>query len=45
MDLVNACGLQVAPTLYAFINDEALPGTGVTAGAFCRSGGATTKAN
>ena len=34
MDLVNACGLQVAGTLYSFINDEALPGTGVTADAF-----------
>ena len=34
MDLVNACGLQVARTLYAFINDEALPGTGVAADTF-----------
>jgi malate synthase len=36
MDPVNVCGLRVARTLYDFINDEALPGTGVTPDAFWR---------
>ncbi len=29
MDLVTAGGIQVARTLYEFVNDEAIPGTGV----------------
>ena len=31
MDLVTAGGLQVARTLYEFVNDEAIPGTGIEA--------------
>ena len=31
MDLVTAGGMQVARTLYEFVNDEAIPGTGVEA--------------
>ena len=34
MHLVDACGLQVARPLFSFINDEALPGTGVIAETF-----------
>jgi malate synthase len=29
MQTVTACGLQVARTLYDFVNDEAIPGTGI----------------
>ncbi len=36
MHSVETCGLQVARPLFSFINDEALPGTGVTADAFWR---------
>ncbi|MFP4539291.1 MAG: malate synthase G [Dichotomicrobium sp.] len=35
-DRVTHSGLQIAPELYAFINDEALPGTGVSPDAFWR---------
>ena len=34
MDRINVGGLQVAPVLYAFVGDEALPGTGLTPDAF-----------
>jgi malate synthase len=40
MDFVNAVGLQVARPLYDFINAEAIPGTGIDAGAFWRGFGA-----
>jgi malate synthase len=35
-DRVTHSGLQIAPELYAFINDEALPGTGISPDAFWR---------
>ena len=42
MDLVDAGGLQVARTLYDFVNDEAIPGTGIEAdgvlAGLCRAG-------
>ena len=34
MDRINVGGLQVAPVLHAFVNEEALPGTGITPDAF-----------
>jgi malate synthase len=34
MDFVTAGGVQVARTLYDFINTEAIPGTGVECAAF-----------
>jgi len=35
-DRVTHSGLQIAPELYAFVNDEALPGTGIDPDAFWR---------
>jgi malate synthase len=40
MDYVNAGGLKVARPLYAFINAEAIPGTGIDADAFWNGFGA-----
>jgi malate synthase len=40
MDLVSAGGVQVARTLYDFVNAEAIPGTGVAQAAFWRGLGA-----
>ena len=40
MDLVTAGGVQVARTLYDFVNAEAIPGTGVAQAAFWRGLGA-----
>jgi malate synthase len=34
MEIVNAGGLQVATTLYDFVTEEAIPGTGITADQF-----------
>ena len=34
MDQVDVGGLRVAPVLHAFVNDEALPGTGIAPDAF-----------
>ncbi len=39
-DHVSAGGLKVAPVLFDFINDEALPGTGIEADAFWAAFGA-----
>ena len=40
MDLVTAGGMQVARTLYEFVNDEAIPGTGVEPAVFWQGFGA-----
>ena len=40
MDLVTAGGMRVARTLYEFVNDEAIPGTGVEATVFWQGYGA-----
>ena len=40
MDFVTAGGLRVARRLYDFVNAEAIPGTGVDAGAFWQGFGA-----
>jgi malate synthase len=40
MDYVDAGGLRIARPLHDFINDEAIPGSGVTADAFWRGFGA-----
>jgi malate synthase len=43
MDLVTAGGMQVARTLYEFVNDEAIPGTGVESTAFWQGYGALVR--
>ena len=43
MDLVTAGGMQVARTLYEFVNDEAIPGTGVEATVFWQGYGALVR--
>ncbi|MSO89403.1 MAG: malate synthase G [Rhodospirillaceae bacterium] len=40
MDYVDAGGLRVAAAIYSFINDEALPGTGIAPDSFWRGFGA-----
>ena len=43
MDFQTAGGMQVARTLYDFVNDEAIPGTGVEAAAFWQGFGALVR--
>ena len=43
MDLVTAGGMQVARTLYEFVNDEAIPGTGVEPAVFWQGFGALVR--
>ena len=43
MDLVTAGGMQVARTLYEFVNDEAIPGTGIEPTVFWQGFGALVR--
>jgi malate synthase len=43
MDFQTAGGVQVARTLYDFVNDEAIPGTGVESAAFWEGFGALVR--
>ena len=43
MDFVTAGGMQVARALYGFVNDEAIPGTGIAPGAFWQGFGALVR--